>query len=153
MSVIKLLNRIVAPSDIEFNIDDDGHHGVAATLHDFTYGITSDPLTQFACAWSALVHDVDHLGVPNAQLIAEGAGVAAAYENRSVAEQNSLVISWMLLMDPKFAKLRSTICSTPEELRRFRELLVNGVMATGENHYVSCWSLVGRLCSLELTKC
>ena len=27
-------------------------------LHDHTYGITSDPLTQFACVFSALIHDV-----------------------------------------------------------------------------------------------
>lgn len=50
MSVIKLLGRIVAPS----NLDNE----TAAVLHDHTYGITSDPLTQFACAFSALIHDV-----------------------------------------------------------------------------------------------
>ena len=31
----------------------------------FKSGITSDPLTQFACAFSALIHDVDHQGIPN----------------------------------------------------------------------------------------
>lgn len=29
--------------------------GAAAMLHDHTYGITSDPLTQFACVFSALI--------------------------------------------------------------------------------------------------
>ena len=62
MSVIKLMSRINAPTSLN-----DEYKG-AATLHDHTYGITSDPLTQFACAFSALIHDVDHVGVSNAQL-------------------------------------------------------------------------------------
>jgi len=127
MSVIKLLSRIVAPSEFE---EEDEHVQVAATLHDHTYGITSDPLTQFACAFSALIHDVDHVGVPNAQLIKENASIAAVYNNRSVAEQNSLVLSWELLMDSRFDDLRNAICATTVELGRFRELIVNGVMAT-----------------------
>lgn len=57
MSVIKLLSRIVAPNEIDCDTDDE-----AATLHDHTFGITSDPLTQFACAFGALLHDVDHNG-------------------------------------------------------------------------------------------
>ena len=43
------MSRIVAPS----HLDEDN----ADALHDHTYGITSDPLTQFACAFSALIHD------------------------------------------------------------------------------------------------
>lgn len=58
MSSIKLLGRIVAPSDIEYDeYDTDGGHRLASTLHNHTYGITSDPLTQFSCCFCALVHD------------------------------------------------------------------------------------------------
>ncbi|CAJ1930865.1 unnamed protein product [Cylindrotheca closterium] len=134
MSVIKLLSRIKAPSDLELM---EGHGGsddisqdIHAHLHDHTYGITSDPLTQFACAFAALVHDVDHEGVPNAQLVKEGAAVATMYNERSVAEQNSLVIAWNLLMSDRFTNLRNTICATATELSRFRELATNAVMAT-----------------------
>ncbi|KAL3930178.1 MAG: hypothetical protein SGBAC_011874 [Bacillariaceae sp.] len=134
MSVIKLLSRIKAPTDLDLM---EGHESSSefsqdlhAHLHDHTYGITSDPLTQFACAFAALVHDVDHEGVPNAQLVKEGAAVATMYDERSVAEQNSLVISWDLLMSDRFAKLRNTICTTATELTRFRELATNAVMAT-----------------------
>lgn len=56
MSVIKLLSRIIAPADVA-NDDEDPN---AAAMHDYTYGITSDPMTQLACAFSALIHDVDH---------------------------------------------------------------------------------------------
>jgi Adenylate and Guanylate cyclase catalytic domain len=54
MSVTKLLSRIVAPAEIErdANLAETGK-----ALHDHTYGITSDPLTQFACVYSALIHD------------------------------------------------------------------------------------------------
>ena len=43
MSVSKLLSRIVAPSDVE---------GSGQALHDHTYGITGDPIVQFACVFS-----------------------------------------------------------------------------------------------------
>ena len=124
MSVIKLMSRIVAPTDHHINDN-------AATLHDHTYGITSDPLTQFACVFSALIHDVDHLGVPNTTLVSENTDVASKYKNRSVAEQNSLDLAWAELMDEsKYVELRATLFTNKAELIRFRKLVVNGVMAT-----------------------
>lgn len=98
----------------------------SSTLH----SITSDPLTQFACILSALIHDVDHTGVPNTQLAKENRTMASYYKERSVAEQNSVDVAWELLMDPAFANLRETIYQTEEEMRRFRQLVVNSVMAT-----------------------
>jgi 3'5'-cyclic nucleotide phosphodiesterase len=100
------------------------------TLSDHTYGIASDPLIQFACVFSALIHDVDHTGVPNTQLIHENEDLALLYKLRSVAEQNSVDLSWKLLMDDKFVNLRQAIYRTPEEKQRFRQLVVNSVMAT-----------------------
>lgn len=63
-SVIKLLSRVVAPSQIGGDdVDEDGNEVITADmLHDHTYGITSDPLTQFACAFSSMIHDADHPG-------------------------------------------------------------------------------------------
>lgn len=55
---------------------------------------------------------------------------ALRYNNRSVAEQNSLDISWNLLMQDDFKDLRNTIYSNEEEKRLFRSLVVNAVMAT-----------------------
>lgn len=133
MSVTKLLSRIVAPSDLPLLSDNpDAMNGEAsaATLHDHTYGITSDPLTQFSCAWSALIHDVDHTGVPNTQLVKENTTLAQLYKNRSVAEQNSLDLSWKLFMDKRYDDFRKLLCPTVVELRRFRQLVVNCVMAT-----------------------
>jgi class 3 adenylate cyclase len=125
MSVLKLLSRIVAP---DLNFKDQGN--AAKDLHDHTYGITSDPLTQFAVVMSALIHDVDHTGVPNQQLIKENANVAAVYKNKSVAEQNSVDLAWELLMRPEYKELRRTLYTTESDFNRFRQLVVNSVMAT-----------------------
>ena len=128
MSVSKLLSRIVVP---EIDRDElvEGK-GSALVLHDHTYGITSDPLTQFAVVLSALIHDVDHRGIPNFVLIQEDEKLAAVYQNKSVAEQNSVDLAWKALMRPEFGELRSCIFSNLSELRRFRALLINSVIAT-----------------------
>jgi hypothetical protein len=125
MSAVKLLSRIVAP-----DIGEETGKDMASTLHDHTYGITSDPLTQFACVFSALIHDADHTGVPNSQLIKENSTLAKIYKDKSVAEQNSVDLCWDLLMDSNFDDLRATIYRTADERKRFRQLAVNSVMAT-----------------------
>jgi hypothetical protein len=77
-----------------------------------------------------LIHDVGHKGVTNAQLILECSPTAQKYKNKSVAEQNSVDIAWNLLTESRFEELRSCIYGTREEKRRFRQLVVNSVMAT-----------------------
>lgn len=121
MSVGKLLSRIVAP-DMDFEKHEQ--------LHDHTYGITSDPLTQFACVFSALIHDAGHPGVPNAQLAKEGVPMAKTYEGKSIAEQNSINLAWNILTESKYEDLRNAICKTQQEEVRFRHLVVNAVCAT-----------------------
>jgi class 3 adenylate cyclase len=134
MSVVKLLSRIVAPSHIHIenvaSLDNQETNEKAGELHDHTYGITSDPLTQFAVVFSALIHDVDHTGVPNSTLINENAAIAAVYNSKSVAEQNSVDIAWGILMDSDYDELRASIYSDETNLKHFRQLVVNSVMAT-----------------------
>ena len=131
MSVTKLLARIVAPcldamkegSDSN-NSDEQLKTTMESSMHDHTYGITSDPLTQFSLVFSALIHDVDHTGVPNTTLIKENMALASAYRDKSVAEQNSVDLSWNLLQTRQFNDLRSCIYSTEAEFDRFRQLVV-----------------------------
>lgn len=67
MSVNKLLQRVVTP---DLTIRRSSLHmggsslqkQIASDLHNYTFGITSDPLTQFAIVFAALIHDVDHWG-------------------------------------------------------------------------------------------
>lgn len=120
MSVMKLLGRIVAPKDLAEKANHEAGR-IAMTLHDHTYGITSDPLTQFACLFVALVHDIDHPGVPNAQLAKENKAMAAIYEGRSIAEQNSFHLAMDLLMEDRFSLLRETLFATDDDWARFRQ--------------------------------
>jgi hypothetical protein len=87
MSVQKLLNRIVKPSDL---LSHAGKQAMSAVeLHDHTFGLTSDPLCQFAVVLSALIHDAGHPGVANSVLVEEKDPMAIKYKCQSVAEQNS----------------------------------------------------------------
>jgi len=129
MSVTKLFYRIVMPKDDVIN-EGIEQSNIAATLHDHTYGITSDPLTQFAVVFSALIHDVDHTGVPNTKLVTEKPALAKVFREKSVAEQNSIVLSLELLMDEGYSELRNAICESTEEKGRFRQLVFQTVLAT-----------------------
>eukprot|EP00980_Cylindrotheca_fusiformis_P020351 scaffold7354_cov93-Cylindrotheca_fusiformis.AAC.4 len=132
-SVKKLLARIVNTGQgngLEVSSVDSSMESVdLADLAGHSYGITSDPLTQFAVVFSAIIHDVDHPGVPNTQLVKENTKSAQIYK-KSVAEQNSVHLAWDILMSDKFSALRACIYQTESELRRFRQLVVNTVMAT-----------------------
>ena len=99
-------------------------------LHDATYGISSDPLTQLAIIIAALVHDTGHTGVPNGQLAKERPIMVTKYGNQSLAEQHSLDISLELLEAPCYSNLRACLIPTPDEQERFRQLIINSVLAT-----------------------
>eukprot|EP00980_Cylindrotheca_fusiformis_P025515 scaffold13958_cov118-Cylindrotheca_fusiformis.AAC.1 len=58
-------NGLAAASSEIQRVDNDA---LLVDLASHGYGITSDPLTQFAVVFSAVIHDVDHPGVPNTQL-------------------------------------------------------------------------------------
>eukprot|EP00980_Cylindrotheca_fusiformis_P020171 scaffold7242_cov137-Cylindrotheca_fusiformis.AAC.7 len=135
-SVKKLLTRIVKVGEAnglvvssERHATDDEDDEKLADLVGHSYGITSDPLTQFAVLFSAIIHDVDHPGVPNAQLVKERTRNAQIYK-KSVAEQNSVELAWDILMSDEYSSLRACIYQTEADLRRFRQLVVNAVMAT-----------------------
>lgn len=131
MAVNKFLKRIVSPDiDVDKEMTEAHHNDIASKLHDYTHGITSDPLTVLAIIFSALVHDADHRGVSNAQLVVEQKEMAAMYNNKSIAEQNSVDICWNLLMREPFQSLRNCLFDSQEEMDRFRQVMVNVVLAT-----------------------
>jgi 3'5'-cyclic nucleotide phosphodiesterase/Adenylate and Guanylate cyclase catalytic domain len=127
MSAGKLMKRIMNPDEVDISQES---AQVERNVHYKTYGISSDPLMQFAVVFSALIHDVDHTGFTNKELIDSKAAVAAAYGERSVAEQNSVDVAWRVLMEDAFVGLRNCIFPNLEEKQRFRQLVVNAVMAT-----------------------
>lgn len=132
MSCSKLLNRIVSPLVYEEESMEasTSKPSLDCHLHYSTFGINSDPIVQFAILVGALVHDVDHRGCSNAQLIQEEHQMGAKYRNKSVAEQNSFDIAWGTLMSDQFSTLRKLLFWSNKNLTRFRSVLVNVVLAT-----------------------
>ncbi|CAB9498277.1 Receptor-type guanylate cyclase gcy [Seminavis robusta] len=132
MSVDKMMTRILAPKEIVSKKAEVGCdlQRVEAELHTATFGLTSEPMIQFACAYAALIHDLDHQGVPNSTLVTENDPLAVKYNNKSVAERNSLDLAWDLFHEPEYKDLLNCICGDAEEYQRFRHLVVNSVMAT-----------------------
>jgi hypothetical protein len=126
MSVNKLLMRVVTPDvDVE-HVEGD----VASKLYDYTHGINSDPITILAIIFSAVIHDLDHRGVSNTQLIHEEPEMGKMYNGKSVAEQNSLDIAWSIFLKAEYQELRWFLFETEEEMKRFRQVMVNVVLAT-----------------------
>jgi len=93
-------------------------------------GIAYDPLAKFAIVLAALIHDVGHTGIPNRQLADENPGLAARYNNKSIAEQNSIDTAWDIFMSESYRNLHQCLFDSHEEKQRLRHLLVNCVMAT-----------------------
>ena len=127
---MKLTSRIVSPLESLSKQFGSERRLNASKLYDHTFGLTSDPLTLFACAFSALILSVDHPGVPNIVLVNENGDLAAKYKNQSIVEQNSIDVAWNLLMADKYSDLRATIFSTVSEQDHFRQIVIHSVMAT-----------------------
>lgn len=74
---------------------------------------------------------MDHSGVPNAQLVKENHELAVAYKGKCVAEQNSMNLAWELFMKPEYSDFRKALLHNDiSNMKRFRQLVVNSVMAT-----------------------
>ncbi|KAL7564099.1 hypothetical protein ACA910_012376 [Epithemia clementina (nom. ined.)] len=120
MSTKKLLQRITTLSNTLSQQE----------IYFHSFGLASDPLAEVAMIFSALIHDVDHPGVSNRQIVEEKHEMAIRYKNKSPAEQNSVNVAWSLLMDGVYADLRAFLFSSKTDSQRFRQLVVNAVMAT-----------------------
>jgi len=133
MSVTKLLSRIQTPSDLlieEETSEGSDNSDSVKFAPSLAPRIARDPLTQFSMVFSALVHDVDHTGVPNSMLIKENEPLCRLYNEKSVAEQHSIDLAWNLLQAEEYVDLRSCIYATQAEFERFRQLVVQVVLAT-----------------------
>lgn len=95
-----------------------------------TFGFRDDPLMQFAMVFSALIHDVDHRGIPNRQLALDDEDLAMKYNDQSIAENESLFIGFCELLKKKYGKFRNVVFPEREDYRRFRGACVNVVLST-----------------------
>lgn len=92
-----------------------------------------DTLMHLSLLFAALIHDVEHQGVPNAQLVNENDPLAIQYNDQSIAEQRSLFIGFNELLKPKYETLRKVMFPfsfAGDSYRRFRLAVTNLVLAT-----------------------
>jgi 3'5'-cyclic nucleotide phosphodiesterase len=130
VSTLTLLRKLKSSSDnIKPNAREKVNHTVNTKRDDRDF-LLFDPMIEFALVFAAMIHDVDHQGVSNRILIQESALIAKKYDNKSVAEQNSLDIAWKLLMESDYEDLRQCLFPTQQEHQRFRQIVVNAVIAT-----------------------
>jgi hypothetical protein len=54
--------------------------------------------------------------------VTENDPMAVKYNKKSVAEQNSVELSWAILMQPGFDDLRACIYCNEDEFTRFRQV-------------------------------
>jgi hypothetical protein len=72
------------------------------------------------------------------QLAKEDEAMAALYKNKSIAEQHSLDTAWNLLMEDRFAGLRSTLFVDRTEMMRFRQGEQLDYVCNAERHMDNC---------------
>lgn len=110
-----------------------------------TYGLKHDPLRLFAAMFAALLHDVEHQGIPNRQLAVEDDRLAVLYNDQSIAEQWSLYIAFSEFLQSDYVEFRETLFQGPpvssfenaeeqpnpeDSYRQFRKTVIDLVLMT-----------------------
>ena len=96
------------------------------------FGLRQDPLMLFGLVFAALIHDVEHQGVPNRQLVVEDDELAVMYNDQSIAENRSLSIGFAELLKDDYKDLRQVLFFSGKESSylRFRTKVVDLVLTT-----------------------
>mmetsp|Transcript_20590 Transcript_20590/g.26635 ORF Transcript_20590/g.26635 Transcript_20590/m.26635 type:complete len:456 (+) Transcript_20590:347-1714(+) len=97
---------------------------------DHCFGLYHDTMSQLCLVFTALVHDVDHTGVCNKDLVKGGSDLAIAYNNLSIAEQHSLAIAFSVLFEPDFDNLRDAMFATSEDYLNFMDVVTELIIHT-----------------------
>lgn len=95
-----------------------------------SFGLRNDPLSLFALLFAAVIHDVEHQGVPNRQLALENDKLAIMYNDQSIAENYSIYVGFSELLKNDFSELREVLFPQKEQYLRFRKIVVNLVLTT-----------------------
>jgi 3'5'-cyclic nucleotide phosphodiesterase len=74
-----------------------------------SFGLRHDPLLLLALVFAAMIHDVEHQGIPNRQLALEDDRLAILYNDQSIAENWSLYVAFSELLQDEFAELRAVM--------------------------------------------
>jgi 3'5'-cyclic nucleotide phosphodiesterase/Adenylate and Guanylate cyclase catalytic domain len=136
--VVKSVNRLLQSHESVENtssiiqyLDDDNELSYESHFFSFTGSkIQLDPIAQFALLFAALIHNVDHTGHTNQQLIQQDSPLGIQYRNRCVTEQNSFTVAWKIFMHQDFRDLRKCLFRTENNMQYFRQLVINLVLET-----------------------
>jgi hypothetical protein len=96
------------------------------TKDDFGGSLDSHPFVRFIAVFAALIHDVKHLGVPNAQLKEEGHPLSEVYYQGSYQERQSIQVGLGIFME-EFTELSTTVLKLCPE---FIHLVTSAILAT-----------------------
>jgi 3'5'-cyclic nucleotide phosphodiesterase len=95
-----------------------------------TFGLRNDPTLLLALVFAAFVHDVQHEGVLNSQLILRNHPSALLYNDQSVQEKRSLQFAFQTLLQSNYSQLRSCLFADDAKYRYFRTAVISAVMST-----------------------
>jgi hypothetical protein len=86
------------------------HLAELASSHPGTWSMSS--AHAFCLLFSALIHDLDHRGITNSQMIKEDYhGLFTKYPDGSLAEHNSVDVAFAFLNESKYEELRKSIAT------------------------------------------
>jgi hypothetical protein len=95
-----------------------------------SFGLRQNSLALMALIFSSIIHDVEHQGIPNRQLVLEDDELAVLYNDVSVAEQRSLYVGFKEFLKPEYDSLRKAVFPDKEDYREFRAHVVGLVLNT-----------------------
>mmetsp|Transcript_14577 Transcript_14577/g.22489 ORF Transcript_14577/g.22489 Transcript_14577/m.22489 type:complete len:709 (+) Transcript_14577:328-2454(+) len=119
LSANKLLYLLVTASDNATNAN-----------AQYAYGLSSNFAYHLAFIFAALVHDVEHGGVSNQQLVIECDPLSILYNDQSILEQHSLAVAFKILLEPDFEELRAVMFPTKDDFVNFRKVVIDLVLTT-----------------------
>lgn len=122
------------PRHTSFSQDFDGGNGLRPKRNhkprSSTYLIYSDVFTKFAFVFAAMIHDVDHQGVPNARLVVEKDPLVDLHGGISVAEKHSIKVAFRTLSEGDFDEFRKVIFESPDDQLQMHRIVSNVVVST-----------------------
>mmetsp|Transcript_18804 Transcript_18804/g.32339 ORF Transcript_18804/g.32339 Transcript_18804/m.32339 type:complete len:366 (-) Transcript_18804:1588-2685(-) len=95
-----------------------------------TYLIYSDTFTKFAFVFAAMIHDVDHQGVPNTRLVLENDPIVKDHGGISAAEKHSIKVAFRTLSESDFDEFRSVVFESPDDQLQMHRIVTNVVVST-----------------------
>lgn len=95
-----------------------------------THLIYSDTFTKFAFVFAAIIHDVDHQGVPNTRLVLENDPIVELHGGISTAEKHSIKVAFRTLSESNFDEFRSVVFESPDDQLQMHRIVTNVVVST-----------------------